>query len=98
MPEGKSKEKESVIKGLGAEVIRTPKTLHYTDPESYMGVALRLEQEIPGAIILDQVNLRPKGIENQLFSTKMPVIHWPIMSIPLKKYYGLLKENLIWLL
>lgn len=40
---------------LGAEVIRTPTELSYDHPDSHIGVAIRLEHEIPGAIILDQV-------------------------------------------
>jgi cystathionine beta-synthase len=55
MPEKMSKEKEYTLKGLGAVIVRTPSHHGYTDPESHIGVALRLEKEIPGAIILDQV-------------------------------------------
>lgn len=54
MPEKMSKEKEFTLKGLGAVIVRTPSHHGYTDPESHIGVALRLEKEIPGAIILDQ--------------------------------------------
>lgn len=55
MPEKMSKEKENTLRGLGAFIVRTPNQHGYTHPESHIGVALRLEKEIPGAIILDQV-------------------------------------------
>lgn len=55
MPEKMSKEKEVTLKALGAEIVRTPSHHHYSDPDSHIGVALRLQKEIPGSIILDQV-------------------------------------------
>lgn len=56
LPEKMSNEKVSVLKALGAEIIRTPDSAAWDSPESHIGVAKRLEQEIPGAIILDQYN------------------------------------------
>jgi cystathionine beta-synthase len=47
MPEKASKEKQDLLKGLGAEVVITP-SLPPEDPESYYGVAERLAREIPG--------------------------------------------------
>ena len=52
--EGMSLAKVSVLKALGAEVIRTPAGLAWDSPESYIGVARRLEKEIPGGVILNQ--------------------------------------------
>lgn len=56
LPEKMSNEKVSVLKALGAEIIRTPTEAAWDSPESHIGVARKLEKEIPGAIILDQYN------------------------------------------
>jgi cystathionine beta-synthase len=47
MPEKTSKEKQDLLKALGAEVVVTP-SLPPEDPESYYAVAERLAREIPG--------------------------------------------------
>lgn len=54
LPEKMSPEKVAVLKALGAEVVRTPTQAAFDSPESHIGVARRLEKEIPGAVILDQ--------------------------------------------
>lgn len=54
LPEKMSKEKVDVLKGLGAEIIRTPTEAAFDAPESHIGVAKRLNQEIPNSHILDQ--------------------------------------------
>jgi cystathionine beta-synthase len=54
MPEKMSKEKQSVLEALGAEIIRTPTEAPHDSPESLIGVAKRLNKEIPGSFILDQ--------------------------------------------
>jgi cystathionine beta-synthase len=54
MPEKMSKEKEVVLKALGAIIVRTPSHYDYNSSESRIGVALRLQREIPNSIILDQ--------------------------------------------
>ena len=54
LPEKMSSEKVSVLKALGAEIIRTPTSAAWDSPESHIGVARRLEKEIPGGVILDQ--------------------------------------------
>ncbi|KAH3901670.1 probable Cystathionine beta-synthase [Saccharomycodes ludwigii] len=56
LPEKMSNEKVSVLKALGAEIIRTPTEAAWDSPESHIGVALKLQNEIPGGIILDQYN------------------------------------------
>lgn len=55
MPEKMSNEKVDVLRALGAEIVRTPTSAAWDSPESHISVAKRLEKEIPGAIILDQV-------------------------------------------
>lgn len=54
LPEKMSNEKVSVLKALGAEIVRTPTEAAWDAPESHIGVAKRLEKEIPNAVILDQ--------------------------------------------
>ncbi|KAI0759308.1 cystathionine beta-synthase [Irpex lacteus] len=54
MPNKMSLEKEAALRALGAEVVRTPTEAAWDSPESHIGVALRLQREIPGGIILDQ--------------------------------------------
>ncbi|KAK4917559.1 cystathionine beta-synthase [Elasticomyces elasticus] len=54
LPEKMSPEKVAVLRALGAEVVRTPTQAAFDSPESHIGVARRLEKEIPGAVILDQ--------------------------------------------
>ena len=49
-----SAEKVSVLKALGAEIVRTPTEAAWDSPESHIGVARRLRKEIPHAVILDQ--------------------------------------------
>lgn len=54
MPEKMSREKQVVLEALGAEIIRTPTEAASHSPESHIGVALRLQKELPNAHILDQ--------------------------------------------
>ncbi|WYZ40937.1 hypothetical protein EsH8_IV_001278 [Colletotrichum jinshuiense] len=54
LPEKMSAEKVSVLRALGATIIRTPTQAAWDSPESHIGVARRLEKEIPNAHILDQ--------------------------------------------
>ncbi len=54
MPEKMSKEKQVVLEGLGAEIIRTPTEAAWDAPESHIGVAKRMCEEMPNAHILDQ--------------------------------------------
>lgn len=39
---------------LGAEIVRTPTAAAWDSPESHIGVARRLNDEIPNSVILDQ--------------------------------------------
>mmetsp|Transcript_21028 Transcript_21028/g.30371 ORF Transcript_21028/g.30371 Transcript_21028/m.30371 type:complete len:523 (-) Transcript_21028:225-1793(-) len=54
MPEKMSEEKVNVLKALGAEIIRTPNEAAFDAPDSHIGVAKKLLQEIPNSHILDQ--------------------------------------------
>jgi len=54
MPNKMSREKEALLRALGAQVIRTPDTEPWDSPNSHIGVAQRLQREIPHAVILDQ--------------------------------------------
>ena len=54
MPEKMSREKEVILKALGAKIIRTPTEAASHDSESHISVAKKLQKEIPRAYILDQ--------------------------------------------
>ncbi|XP_075398370.1 cystathionine beta-synthase isoform X2 [Tenrec ecaudatus] len=54
MPEKMSLEKVDVLRALGAEIVRTPTNARFDSPESHVGVAWRLKNEIPNSHILDQ--------------------------------------------
>lgn len=54
MPEKMSLEKIQVLKGLGAEIIRTPTEAAWDSPESHISVAENLRKKLPNAHILDQ--------------------------------------------
>jgi len=54
MPEKMSKEKEVVLKALGATIVRTPTEAAWDSPESHIGIAKKLNSEIKNSHILDQ--------------------------------------------
>ena len=54
MPEKMSKEKEVVLKALGAKIYRTPTEAAWDAPDSHISLAKKLNQEIPDSHILDQ--------------------------------------------
>mmetsp|Transcript_27546 Transcript_27546/g.27769 ORF Transcript_27546/g.27769 Transcript_27546/m.27769 type:complete len:542 (+) Transcript_27546:110-1735(+) len=54
LPEKMSQEKVDILKALGAEIIRTPTAAAWDSPDSHIGVARRLQEEIPNSHILDQ--------------------------------------------
>jgi len=54
LPEKMSKEKVDVLKALGAEIIRTPTEAAWDSPDSHIGVANRLNKEIPNSWIPNQ--------------------------------------------
>jgi len=54
MPEKMSREKQIALEALGAKIVRTPTEAAFNDPESHIGVAKKLHNEIPNSHILDQ--------------------------------------------
>ena len=54
MPEKMSREKEVVLKALGADIVRTPTEVAWDSPESHIEVAKKMQAEIPNSHILDQ--------------------------------------------
>jgi len=54
MPEKMSHEKQVVLEALGAKIYRTPTEAAWDAPESHIGVAKKLNAEIPNSHILDQ--------------------------------------------
>jgi cystathionine beta-synthase len=54
LPEKMSPEKVAVLRALNATIIRTPTQAAFDSPESHIGVARRLQKELPNAHILDQ--------------------------------------------
>ena len=54
MPEKMSREKQISLEALGAEIVRTPTEAAFDNPESHIGVAKKLQREIPNSHILDQ--------------------------------------------
>ena len=73
MPEKMSMEKEVVLKALGAEIVRTPTEAAHDDPESLLGVARRLHNEIPDSHILDQY-ANPNNPDAHYFETAEEII------------------------
>lgn len=56
MPEKMSREKQVVMEALGSQIIRTPTEAAHDAPESLLGVAKRLNEEIEDSVIPDQYN------------------------------------------
>jgi cystathionine beta-synthase len=54
MPEKMSTEKQVVLEALGVQIIRTPTEAAWDSPDSHIGVAKRLNRELPNSHILDQ--------------------------------------------
>lgn len=54
LPEKMSPEKVAVLRALNSTIIRTPTQASFDSPESHIGVARRLQKEIPNSHILDQ--------------------------------------------
>ena len=60
-----SPEKVAVLRALNATIIRTPTEAAYDSPESHIGVAKRLQKEIPNAHILDQYGNRNNPLAHE---------------------------------
>lgn len=65
MPEKMSAEKVSVLRALGATIIRTPTQAAWDSPESHISVARGLEREMPNAHILDQYGNRDNPLAHE---------------------------------
>lgn len=73
MPEKMSHEKAVVLAALGAEIIRTPTEAAWDDPESHIGVAKKLQQQLPNAHILDQY-ANPNNPQAHYFGTAQDIL------------------------
>ena len=73
MPEKMSKEKEVVLKALGAKIVRTPTEAAWDSPESHIGIAKKLNMEIPNSHILDQY-ANPSNPDAHYESTAQEII------------------------
>lgn len=73
MPEKMSREKQVVLEALGAEIIRTPTEAAWDAPESHIGVAKKLEQELPRAHILDQYS-NPNNPDAHFYGTAEEIL------------------------
>ena len=63
-----------MLRALGAEIVRTPTSAAFNSPESHIGVAKRLMEEIPNSHILDQVvNVIISQPEHKLWVLKRTV-------------------------
>jgi cysteine synthase len=56
MPEKMSREKETILKTLGAKIYRTPTDVAWNHPDSHISLAKKLVKQLPNAIYLDQYN------------------------------------------
>ncbi|KAG8431788.1 hypothetical protein GDO86_019904 [Hymenochirus boettgeri] len=74
MPEKMSMEKVDVLRALGAEIVRTPTNARFDSPESHVGVAWRLKNEIPNSHILDQYR-NPSNPLAHYDSTAEEILH-----------------------
>ena len=72
MPDKMSREKISLLKAFGAEVIVCPYAVEPESPESYYSVSDRLAEEIPGAYKPDQY--RNEGNPRSHYETTGPEI------------------------
>ncbi|KAJ3494024.1 hypothetical protein NLJ89_g10895 [Agrocybe chaxingu] len=80
LPNKMSLEKEALLRALGAEVVRTPTEAAWDSPESHIGVANRLQREIPHGIILDQYRNVNNPLAHEL--TTGPEIIEAVVSTP----------------
>jgi cystathionine beta-synthase len=75
-----SLEKELTMRALGAEIIRTPTAAASDSPLSNIGVAKRLKESIPNAVILNQYCNPNNPLAHEL--TTGPEIIAAIESLP----------------
>ncbi|KAJ3796314.1 tryptophan synthase beta subunit-like PLP-dependent enzyme [Lentinula aff. detonsa] len=80
LPNKMSLEKEAALRALGAEVVRTPTEAAWDSSESHIGVARKLQKEIPYGIILDQYGNVNNPLAHEL--TTGPEIIEAVKSTP----------------
>ena len=68
MPEKMSAEKFNILKGLGANIIRTPTEAAFDAEDSHISVAKREHQKTPNSHILDQYS-NPSNPNAHYFGT-----------------------------
>lgn len=73
LPEKMSREKQVILEALGAEIIRTPTEAPSHSPESHIGVALKLQKELPNAHILDQYS-NPANPDAHYYGTGQEIL------------------------
>lgn len=55
LPERTSNDRISLLKALGVEILRSPNEVRPEAPESAHSVAARLAEQLPNAIVMDEV-------------------------------------------
>ena len=73
LPEKMSQEKQVMLEALGAKIVRTPTEAAWDAPESHIGVARKLEKELPNAHILDQY-INPNNPLAHYYGTAQEII------------------------
>ena len=73
LPEKMSKEKQIALEALGAKIVRTPSEESFDSPESHIGVAKKLQKEIPNSHILDQY-ANPSNPETHYHGTAQEIL------------------------
>ena len=53
LPEKMSQEKQDVLSGLGADIIRTPTELPFDHTGCHIGIALEMQKQLPNSHVLD---------------------------------------------
>ncbi len=87
MPEKMSQEKQISLEALRAEIVRTPTEAAFDDPESHIGIAKKLNEEIPNSHILDQYanpsnpNAHYDGTAQEILDDFGTDIHMVVMGV-----------------
>lgn len=58
LPERTSNDRISLLKALGVEILRSPNEVRPEAPESAYSVAARLAEQLPYAVVMDEVRNR----------------------------------------